>query len=301
MGHEFGDWTYNNDATCEADGTETRSCNRSGCDKTETQNKVGTKIDHVWEKGDKVNDANCMHGDEYKYTCTFNANHTKTEYEGEINPANHSFGEEWTSNNDATCESDGTKYRECQNGCGKKETQPDTGSALGHKYEFVETISVATCTTQAKNKYVCQHDPSHIEERVEGELDPNNHNLQEIDKVDANCTENGHIDYKCQDCGHETSVVIDALGHDWDDGVVTIQPTETEKGEKTYTCKVCGETRIEEIPALGVAEKPEQNGEEKEPATMNVGAVVGGAVGGTAGVGIIVVIILVIIKKKKVM
>lgn len=62
-----------------------------------------------------------------------------------------------------------------------------------------------------------------------------------------------------------------------------------------------GETRTEEIPALGVAEKPEQNGEEKEPATMNVGAVVGGAVGGTAGVGIIVVIILVIIKKKKVM
>ncbi len=301
LGHEFGDWTYNNDATCEADGTETRSCNRSGCDKTETQNKVGTKIDHVWEKGDKVNDANCMHGDEYKYTCTFNANHTKTEYEGEINPANHSFGEEWTSNNDATCESDGTKYRECLNGCLARETQTDIGSALGHDYKLTETISVATCTTQAKNKYVCQHDPSHIEERVEGELDPNNHNLQEIDKVDANCTENGHIDYKCQDCGHETSVVIDALGHDWDDGVVTIQPTETEKGEKTYTCKVCGETRTEEIPALGVAEKPEQNGEEKDPATMNVGAVVGGAVGGTAGVGIIVVILLVIIKKKKVM
>ena len=301
LGHEFGDWTYNNDATCEADGTETRSCNRSGCDKTETQNKVGTKIDHVWEKGDKVNDANCMHGDEYKYTCTFNANHTKTEYEGEINPANHSFGEEWTSNNDATCETDGTEYRECLNGCLARETQTDIGSALGHDYKLTEKISVATCTTQAKNKYVCQHDPSHIEERVEGELDPNNHNLQEIDKVDANCTENGHIDYKCQDCGHETSVVIDALGHDWDDGVVTIQPTETEKGEKTYTCKVCGETRTEEIPALGVAEKPEQNGEEKDPATMNVGAVVGGAVGGTAGVGIIVVILLVIIKKKKVM
>lgn len=386
LGHDFGEWVHNNDATCETDGTETKSCRRSGCDKTETQTKVDSKLGHNWGNGEKLKDANCVHGAEYRYTCSNDETHTKTQFEGDVNPDNHSYGEEWTSNDDATCENDGTKYRECQNGCGAKDTQTDTGSALGHDYELVETISeatcitqaknkyvckhdsshieerfegelnpdnhsfgewisnndaacesdgteyrecqhgcgekqtqtdtdsalghdykltetisAATCTTQAKNKYVCQHDPSHIEERVEGELDPNNHNLQEIDKVDANCTENGHIDYKCQDCGHEISVVIDALGHDWDEGVVTIQPTETEKGEKTYTCKVCGETRTEEIPALGVAEKPEQNGEVKEPATVNVGAVVGGAVGGTAGVGIIVVIILVIIKKKKIM
>ena len=301
LNHEFGNWVSNNDATCETDGTETGTCLRDGCNKTYTRTVENSKLGHRWVKGEKVNDASCMHGAEYRYTCSNDETHTKTQFEGDVNPDNHSYGEEWTSNNDATCETDGTEYRECLNGCSARETQKDIGSALGHDYKLTETISVATCTTQAKNKYVCQHDPSHIEERVEGELDPNNHNLQEIDKVDANCIENGHIDYKCQDCGHETSVVIDALGHDWDDGVVTIQPTETEKGEKTYTCKVCGETRTEEIPALGVAEKPEQNGEEKEPATMNVGAVVGGAVGGTAGVGIIVVILLVIIKKKKVM
>ncbi len=301
LDHEFGNWVSNNDATCETDGTETGTCLRDGCNKTYTRTVENSKLGHRWVKGEKVNDASCVHGAEYRYTCSNDETHTKTQFEGDVNPTNHSFGEEWTSNNDATCETDGTEYRECLNGCLARETQTDIGSALGHDYKLTETISVATCTTQAKNKYVCQHDPSHIEERVEGELDPNNHNLQEIDKVDANCTENGHIDYKCQDCGHETSVVIDALGHDWDDGVVTIQPTETEKGEKTYTCKVCGETRTEEIPALGVAEKPEQNGEEKDPATMNVGAVVGGAVGGTAGVGIIVVILLVIIKKKKVM
>ena len=301
LDHEFGNWVSNNDATCETDGTETGTCLRDGCNKTYTRTVENSKLGHRWVKGEKVNDASCVHGAEYRYTCSNDETHTKTQFEGDVNPTNHSFGEEWTSNNDATCETDGTEYRECLNGCLARETQTDIGSALGHDYKLTEKISVATCTTQAKNKYVCQHDPSHIEERVEGELDPNNHNLQEIDKVDANCTENGHIDYKCQDCGHETSVVIDALGHDWDDGVVTIQPTETEKGEKTYTCKVCGETRTEEIPALGVAEKPEQNGEEKDPATMNVGAVVGGAVGGTAGVGIIVVILLVIIKKKKVM
>ena len=301
LDHEFGNWVSNNDATCETDGTETGTCLRDGCNKTYTRTVENSKLGHRWVKGEKVNDASCVHGAEYRYTCSNDETHTKTQFEGDVNPDNHSYGEEWTSNNDATCEIDGTEYRECLNGCLARETQTDIGSALGHDYKLTETISVATCTTQAKNKYVCQHDPKHIEERVEGELDPNNHNLQEIDKVDANCIENGHIDYKCQDCGHETSVVIDALGHDWDDGVVTIQPTETEKGEKTYTCKVCGETRTEEIPALGVAEKPEQNGEEKEPATMNVGAVVGGAVGGTAGVGIIVVIILVIIKKKKVM
>ena len=43
---------------------------------------------------------------------------------------------------------------------------------------------------------------------------------------------------------------VPALGHDWDDGVVTIEPTETTEGEKTYTCNRCGATKTELIPTL---------------------------------------------------
>ena len=38
---------------------------------------------------------------------------------------------------------------------------------------------------------------------------------------------------------------------DWDDGVVTTEPTCTTNGVKTYTCMICGKTRTESIPALG--------------------------------------------------
>ena len=37
----------------------------------------------------------------------------------------------------------------------------------------------------------------------------------------------------------------------WDEGVVTTEPTCTEVGVKTFTCSVHGETRTEDVPALG--------------------------------------------------
>ena len=39
--------------------------------------------------------------------------------------------------------------------------------------------------------------------------------------------------------------------HQWDEGVIQKEATCTEKGEKEHTCEVCGETRTEEINALG--------------------------------------------------
>lgn len=55
-------------------------------------------------------------------------------------------------------------------------------------------------------------------------------------------------DYHWYEC---TCQIKDKEAHDWDDGVITKQPTATAVGEKTYTCDVCGHTKTEEIPALG--------------------------------------------------
>ena len=60
--------------------------------------------------------------------------------------------------------------------------------------------------------------------------------------------------YTCVICGAIKTEVIPATGphiHDWDDGVVTTEPTETTPGIRTYTCKSCGQTRTELIPATG--------------------------------------------------
>ena len=42
-----------------------------------------------------------------------------------------------------------------------------------------------------------------------------------------------------------------ACDHVWDAGKVTTEPTCTEAGVKTYTCSKCGNTKTEELPALG--------------------------------------------------
>ena len=66
------------------------------------------------------------------------------------------------------------------------------------------------------------------------------------------CTEKGYTTHTCA-CGDSyVDTYTDALGHAWDNGKVTKEPTETETGVKTFTCTRCGETKTETIPATGV-------------------------------------------------
>ena len=50
---------------------------------------------------------------------------------------------------------------------------------------------------------------------------------------------------------HEEINITNIRDHEWNEGQITKMATCTEKGEKTYTCTVCGETKVEDIPALG--------------------------------------------------
>ena len=66
------------------------------------------------------------------------------------------------------------------------------------------------------------------------------------------CTEKGYTTHTCA-CGDSyVDTYVDALGHAWDNGKVTKEPTETETGVKTFTCTRCGETKTESIPVVSV-------------------------------------------------
>ena len=45
LGHSWGEYIYNNDATTEADGTATATCLRQGCGETDTHIAQGTKLE----------------------------------------------------------------------------------------------------------------------------------------------------------------------------------------------------------------------------------------------------------------
>ena len=63
------------------------------------------------------------------------------------------------------------------------------------------------------------------------------------------CTAKGYTTHNCA-CGDSyVDTYVDALGHAWDSGKVTKQPTATETGIKTFTCTRCSATKTETIPA----------------------------------------------------
>ena len=70
---------------------------------------------------------------------------------------------------------------------------------------------------------------------------------------EATCTEDGSEAYTCDTCKRKKTVIIPALGHDWNrEPTVDKAATCTEPGSQSIHCSRCSEkTGVEEIPALG--------------------------------------------------
>ena len=80
---------------------------------------------------------------------------------------------------------------------------------------------------------------------------PHEHNYVRQERP-ATCTQGGFVMYVCA-CGSSyNEAVYPALGHDWDSGTVTKEPTATETGIRTYACTRCNETKTESIPVVSV-------------------------------------------------
>ena len=82
------------------------------------------------------------------------------------------------------------------------------------------------------------------------------HNWKKDDTnvIAPTCTQSGTIRLDCTICGKATRQSnANPLGHDYDAGTVTKEPTATETGIKTFTCKRegCDEKYTEVIPATG--------------------------------------------------
>ena len=65
------------------------------------------------------------------------------------------------------------------------------------------------------------------------------------------CTSDGYTAHTCLRCNDSyRDTPTTALGHLWDEGVVTKNPTNGEDGTMLFTCNVCSETKTERIPKL---------------------------------------------------
>ena len=89
-----------------------------------------------------------------------------------------------------------------------------------------------------------------VSDRIEVCCSHKNEEQVVVNKKEPLCEEDGYSGDSCyKDCGEKISdgQAVLAKGHTWDAGVVTIEPTEEEDGEKTYTCTECHKTRTETV------------------------------------------------------
>ena len=104
--HSFGAYTYNNDATEDADGTETAVC--SVCGAKDTRTAAGTKLPHVHNYvGTVTMETSCTHYGITTYTCSCGDS-----YEEKIPVIWHTF-DNFVYNNDATDRTPGTETGHC--------------------------------------------------------------------------------------------------------------------------------------------------------------------------------------------
>ena len=123
-----------------------------------TPNKTVTNPtgDYIWDGGRVTKPATCTEKGVRTYTCT-GSTHTRTE---DIPALNHSFaGQAYVSDNNATCEQDGTKTVKCvrygTGGCTATDTVTDTDSKLGHFFEDYVSDNNATCEQDGTKTAKC--------------------------------------------------------------------------------------------------------------------------------------------------
>lgn len=105
-----------------------------------------------------------------------------------------------------------------------------------HEHSHEETITAPTCTEQGYTTHTCACGDSYRDTYV----DPLGHDFAEAWNHDA--ANHWHVCTRC-------NMPSDAAGHT-ETSEITLRPTYTRKGERTYTCTVCGATRTESIDRL---------------------------------------------------
>ena len=261
--HTWNEGVVTKAATCTENGYMQYTC--TVCSRKKTVQIKAT--DHVEETVDAVA-ATCTKSGKSAYKrCSVCG---ETLEEPDIIPA---LGHDWDEGEvttPATGTQDGTKTFHCKRkGC--TSTKTETIPATGHEYGSLIAEVPATCTKDGvKAHYKCSDcdklfikEDGTYSETTQNDLviKATGHTEEEIPAVAATCTKAGTTaGKKCSVCGEiiEAPKEIPATGHKWDDGKVTKEPTETEKGVKTFTCSECGTTKTEEIPATGKKENPEQ-------------------------------------------
>ncbi len=247
-GHQHTEIRNKKEATCKETGysgdTWCKDCGKkilSGQTIAKTEN-------HSWDAGKVTTKATCTEEGEKTFTCSI-CGDGKTE---KVSATGHQHTE-IRNKKEATCKEEGYSGDTWCKDCGKKIL---SGQAIAktedHSWNQGKITKEPTCKEEGEKTFTCSICGNTKTEKVS----TTDHQHMEIrNQKNPTCKEAGYSgDTYCADCGVKISsgkTIAKTKNHNWDGGVITTEPTCTERGEKTFTCTICGNTNTKKVNATG--------------------------------------------------
>ena len=247
-GHQHTEIRNKKEATCKEEGysgdTWCKDCGKkilSGQTIAKTEN-------HSWDAGKVTTKATCTEEGEKTFTCSI-CGDEKTE---KVSATGHQHTE-IRNKKEATCKEEGYSGDTWCKDCGKKILSGQTiAKTENHSWNQGEITKEPTCKEEGEKTFTCSICGNIKTEKVSTA----DHQHMEIrNQKNPTCKEAGYSgDTYCADCGVKIfsgQTIAKTKNHNWDGGVITTEPTCTERGEKTFTCTICGNTNTKKVNATG--------------------------------------------------
>lgn len=246
------DYVPNNDATCTTNGTQSGPCKYCGVTLTENIPNSKDPDAHKWGAWEITVKPTATDGGKATHICEYNKNHMETV---DIPALGDTTSNIWTkSHTDATCTKDGADVYTSEYG-----TVIVTIKATGHDFtgklvSFGKEGHAVYCANGCGTHSEAAAHELHEDEELKEQLAPT-------------CTNPGYLVKVCE-CGYNELESLDALGHNYVDGVCTrcdsqepvehehnykpvedgeiVKATCTQKGKQLYACE-CGMTTVVEL------------------------------------------------------
>ena len=247
-GHQHTEIRNKKEATCKETGysgdTWCKDCGK----KILSGQAIAKTENHSWDAGKVTTKATCTEEGEKTFTCSI-CGDEKTE---KVSATGHQHTE-IRNKKEATCKEEGYSGDTWCKDCGKKIL---SGQAIAktenHSWNQGEITKEPTCKEEGEKTFTCSICGNTKTEKVSTA----DHQHMEIrNQKNPTCKEAGYSgDTYCADCGVKISsgkTIAKTKNHNWDGGVITTEPTCTERGEKTFTCTICGNTNTKKVNATG--------------------------------------------------
>lgn len=277
LGHDLDNGVVNKEATCAEEGSILYSCQREGCDYTETriipktQNHVYGDPSYTWSNDNKectgrvycticgnensetiktqetiIQPATCTEDGLLQYTATFSKGYFKEQQkQKKIDALNHK-NTEVRNKVDATCKANGYSGDVYCTDCGALLSKGNTIASTDHVWNNGTITKEPNCIETGEKTYTCT-----VCGKIKREEIPAVGHIEIKDEaVDPTCEEPGLTEGShCSVCGVviKKQEEIPALGHKFTKKKVVSQATVFRAARQEYECTTCGFKEIRNV------------------------------------------------------